>query len=367
MKKDALYPARLWHEEENAYARCDLCAHNCRIAPGKNGICGVRHNMEGRLFTRVGRYLASVNLDPVEKKPLFHFLPGSKTFSIGSVGCNFKCAFCQNSSISQPGPVQESKLESNQEPKQGPVQGSDQDMGDCGFPLARLQAADPNGIVRAALQSGAKSISYTYNEPAIFFELMAECAALAIDAGLRNIMVSNAYFSEKAFNELRPLIQAANFDIKAFTDSFYRKHCGARLAPVLATVKRAVAAGWWVELTTLLIPGENDSEQELQDLAAFIAQELGPDIPWHVSRFHPAYRMLDKPATPLSSLERAIEAGKKAGLNFVYAGNFAGHASESTRCPACGQPALPRQGYITQNLLQKGCPQCGTPIPGVWE
>ncbi len=166
MKENAPYPARLWHEEENSYARCELCAHNCRIAPGKSGICGVRHNMEGRLFTRVGRYLASVNLDPVEKKPLFHFLPGSKTFSIGSIGCNFKCAFCQNSSISQPG--------------------------EAGFPLARLQPADPQGIVRAALQSGAKSISDTYNEPAIFFELMSECAALANNAGLRNIMVSNA-------------------------------------------------------------------------------------------------------------------------------------------------------------------------------
>ncbi len=340
----SLYPARLWRpfESGSALARCFLCAHSCLIAPGKAGLCGVRLNKGGKLFSLVGRALAAVNLDPVEKKPLFHFLPGTRTFSIGSLGCNFRCAFCQNSDISQVG-------ENGQEV------------------FARLKAVTPEEIVQAALNSGAESISYTYNEPTVFFELMQDCAALAKEAGLKNIMVSNAYMSEACFNELRPLMHAANFDLKAFSGSFYRKHCGARLEPVLETIRRAAEAGWWIELTTLLIPGENDSPEELESLAAFIFKELGPDVPWHISRFHPAYQMLNTAPTPTSLLEKVLGIGNKAGLRFVYAGNIPGHASENTLCPACGALCVPRYGYRLAEGWAAKCPDCGFELPGVWK
>jgi pyruvate formate lyase activating enzyme len=307
----------------------------------------VRGNFSGALYTAVGEYLAAVNLDPVEKKPLFHFLPGSLTFSVGSLGCNLHCEFCQNSGISQ----------LSDACRQNPAL------------IKPGHRADAHGIVKAALESGAASISYTYNEPTVFFELMQDTAGLALERGLRNIMVSNAYMSGECFSALDGLIQAANFDLKSFSPEFYRTRCKAELAPVLENIKAAVKSGWWVEVTTLLIGGLNDGPAELDALAGFIANELGPEVPWHVSRFHPAYLMRDRPATPVECIELALECGQKHGLRHIYAGNLPGHASESTLCPACSAVTLARHGYRTRALgeIRGRCPSCGQAVAGVWE
>lgn len=347
-KPDFFTPARLWEPcRPGGEASCRLCRRYCRVKPGQLGDCGVRGNFSGSLFTAVGNNLAAVNLDPVEKKPLFHFLPGSTTFSVGSLGCNLHCAFCQNSGISQ------LPDDWRREPS-----------------LIRPgRRADAPGIVKAALESGAASISYTYNEPTMFFELMQDTAGLALEKGLRNIMVSNAYMSGECFKALDGLIQAANFDLKSFSPEFYRDWCKAELSPVLENIKAAVKSGWWVEVTTLLIGGLNDGPAELDALAGFIAGELGPEVPWHVSRFHPAYQMRDRPPTPPESIERALEYGQKHGLKYIYAGNIPGHASESTLCPACGSVALARYRYRTKALGPEPgvCPDCGQAMAGVWE
>jgi pyruvate formate lyase activating enzyme len=339
--------ARLWRaygkpvEEggKKTALRCLLCSRYCRIEDGESGKCAVRFNRQGRLLTRTAGKVAAVNLDPVEKKPLFHFFPGSMTFSLGSLGCNLSCRFCQNSEISQYSDLWPS-LE---------------------------KPATPAALVETALRARAGSISYTYNEPTVFFELLEPCAILARKNGLRNVLVSNAYMSRETFSALDGLIDAANFDLKSFSDDFYRQWCGGRLKPVLQTLKRAVKAGWWVEVTTLVITGLNDSASELEQLASFIAGELGRTVPWHVSRFRPAYLMRDRPPTPPASLELALEAGHKHGLSYVYAGNMAGHGAESTYCPHCGKKLIPRCGFSVQGKFKGRCPDCGTGVPGIWE
>ncbi len=336
-----LAPARLWRPAPRGgnLVICELCAHRCAIPEKSAGKCGVRLNQGSRLYSLVGDNLASVNLDPIEKKPLFHFLPGSAAFSIGTLGCNFSCGFCQNYAISQIRPEA----------------------------LPRLgKKAAPADIVRAALESEAASLAYTYNEPTVFFELMQDTATLAKEHGLANVMISNGFQSQACLEALRPLIQAANFDLKSFSDSFYRTRCGGRLKPVLDTLRRAVAYGWWVELTTLLIPGLNDSPAELRELAGFIASDLGKSVPWHISRFHPAHKMPDLPPTSRESLEAAWEIGKQAGLEYVYIGNLPGHRGESTLCPDCGSVVLERVGYHTTIRGRGDCPDCGREIAGIW-
>jgi pyruvate formate lyase activating enzyme len=304
----------------------------------------VRANFGGELFTAVGNSLAAINIDPVEKKPLFHFLPGSKTFSVGGLGCNFHCKFCQNSEISQiPGTVDILRRMPGQRSK-----------------------VTPQELVDAAIKNKTASISYTYNEPTVFFELMQATAELAGRHGLRYIMVSNGYMSAECFDCLKDLIQAANFDLKAFSADFYKNICGGRLDPVLRTLKAALRQGWWIELTTLIISGVNDRQEELDALAAFIAGELGPEVPWHVSRFHPAYLMRNVPPTSAASLERALESGKKHGLKYVYVGNLPGHSAENTFCPSCGQTVLERVGFATRVKGAGVCPKCGDKIVGVW-
>jgi pyruvate formate lyase activating enzyme len=342
-RPDFFTPAKLWTKNEN-FVQCQLCAHYCRIKENTLGNCGVRANFGGELFTAVGNSLASINIDPIEKKPLFHFLPGSKTFSVGSLGCNLHCKFCQNSGISQlPGDFK-SQLQK----------------------LGQGRKVTPKTLVAAALEHKTASISYTYNEPTVFFELMQATATLAKEQGIRNIMVSNGYMSAECLESLKDLIQAANFDLKAFSKDFYHSICGAKLDPVLRTLKATLKAGWWIEVTTLVISGVNDKKEELDALAAFIAEELGPEVPWHVSRFHPAYLMRDTPATRLASLERALESGKKHGLKYVYVGNLPGHSSESTFCPACGAVVLERIAYNTGIKGLGVCPGCNTKIAGVW-
>lgn len=343
MNKTPLKPAKLWSKiaasDDDSGVKCLLCEQKCRIASGRSGSCGVRTNVDGELMTAVGDNIAALNLDPVEKKPLFHFLPGTVTLSLGTMGCNFHCAFCQNSSISQ---VSHDTVN-------------------------RGTTASPGDLVVRALKSGAKSLSYTYNEPTVFFELISDTAVFAREAGLYNVMVSNAYMSEDCFDGLNGLIDAANFDLKSFDDGFYRKLCKGRLDPVLRNIKAAVKAGWWVELTTLVISGVNDGEDELDALARWIHDEAGPEVPWHVSRFRPAYRMTNQPVTAVESLERALAAGDKHGLKYVYVGNLPGHESESTFCPSCGRVALKRVGYsVEQEGFDGKCPHCGAKIAGLW-
>jgi pyruvate formate lyase activating enzyme len=330
-------PALLWKALGDGTVQCRLCAHFCRITPGERGRCGVRENQKGSLITHSYDRIAALNLDPIEKKPLFHFLPGTQTLSLGTPGCNLACAFCQNWSLSQP-------------PRQGlPVRG---------------EAIAPREIVRMALASDARSIAYTYSEPTVFFELLVETATLGQEAGLANLLVSNGFQSPECLEHLGPLIQAANIDLKSFRKEFYRDVCGARLAPVLANLRHMRRLGWHLEVTTLVIPGLNDSDAELSDIACFLYRELGADTPWHVSRFHPCHLMQDRPATPVATLKRAHDIGRAEGLHHVFVGNVPGSGLENTICPGCGLTVMERSGFAMRmtGMRDGACARCGQKI-----
>ncbi len=336
-----LHPARLWKSLNENKVQCRLCSHFCIIDENNHGNCGVRQNVDGQLMTRTYELVAALNVDPVEKKPLYHFLPGTQTFSLGTQGCNFGCTFCQNASLSQ-------------HPKTGrKITG---------------QKVTPEILVEAAIAHKCDSISYTYSEPTIFFELMQDTARRAHAKGLKNIMVSNGFQSPECIDELTGLIDAANIDLKAFNDEFYRSTCGGRLNPVLDNLRHMKKNGWWIEVTTLLIPGKNDSPDELKQMAAFIADELGKEVPWHISRFHPDYKMQDCPVTPMEALQKARKAGTSAGLEYVYIGNVPGNDNTSTFCPDCHKELLKRFGFeMTNTGLSDGmCKYCGCKIDGVF-
>jgi len=332
--------AMFYTKTDNGAVRCRLCAQACRIPPGRAGLCGVRQNENGVLHTLVYDKIVSANADPIEKKPLFHFLPGTTSFSIATVGCNFICRHCQNHEISQYPRLH------------GAVIG---------------RPATPAGIVAAAGNQGCASISYTYIEPTVFFELAIDTAMAARDAGLRNVFVSNGYTSSEAARAIAPYLDANNIDLKSFSDTFYREICGARLAPVLATIELMKELGVWVEVTTLIIPGLNDSDKELEAIATYI-HGVDPDIPWHVSRFHPAHAMTDREATPPATLHRARAIGQAAGLRHVYTGNIPGQGGEDTTCPGCGAIVISRRGYATDSggLDLGRCAKCSQAIAGIW-
>lgn len=334
-----MHLASLWKKLPDGRISCRLCAHFCRIEEGGRGLCGVRRNTGGQLETLVYDRVAAAHLDPVEKKPLYHFHPGSLAFSFGTMGCNLSCAFCQNASLSQP-------------PRQGrPIVG---------------EAVTPADLVAAAQRAGASSIAYTYSEPTVFFELMRDTATLAHEAGLQNILVSNGFQSRQCLDALSGLIDAANIDLKAMNKTFYEKVCGAKLTPVLQNLVHMRALGWWLEVTTLLIPGANDDDGELRELADFLVTKLGADTPWHISRFHPDFAMRDVPPTPLARLERAYAIGREAGLNYVYVGNVLDDTWNSTLCPSCGAVVLDRAGMGLRAAHMHGgaCDACGTAIAG---
>jgi pyruvate formate lyase activating enzyme len=340
-----MHEAQLYRQgsdgEEKNEVICELCAHHCRIKDGHRGICGVRENRKGVLYSLVYGWLVAEHVDPIEKKPLFHLLPGSRSYSISTVGCNFRCRHCQNFSISQPGHFA------------------------ADAPPGILRA--PQYVVDSALNNGCQSISYTYVEPTIFFEFAYDCSVLAREQGLKNVFVSNGYMTEQTTRQLAPVLDGINIDIKAFSDDFYRKICGARLQPVLDTVRLMHELGVWVETTTLLIPGLNDSEAELRAIAEFIVS-IDPSLPWHVTAFYPTYKMTDRPATPVQLLQKAREIGLAAGLNHVYEGNVPGSGGENSVCPSCQASLINRRGFtIEKNRLVDGrCPQCGVAIAGVW-
>lgn len=334
--KEALLYQRL-----NGNLKCTLCAHRCNIADGKRGICGVRENHNGILYTLVYRKLISANIDPIEKKPFFHFLPGSTSYSIATVGCNFRCKFCQNADISQA-----SKLG-------GEIFGQD---------------VPPDEIVNSAKNYGCGSIAYTYTEPTIFFEYAFDTAKIAKKYGIYNLYVTNGYMTEEMLNTSKGFIDAANVDLKAFTDKFYTEVCGARLQPVLDSLKLMKKLGIWVEITTLVIPTKNDSMDELRQMAEFIKNELGPETPWHLSRFHPEYLMRDLPVTPEETLNKGRQIGLDTGLRYVYIGNVPGEQGENTYCYNCGELLIKRHLFdILENKIENSkCPNCGVKIDGVW-
>ena len=322
--------------------RCNLCNHRCVIKDGKRGICHVRENRSGILETRVyGRVIAR-HVDPIEKKPLFHFFPGSLSYSIATVGCNFRCRFCQNADIAQ--------LPAD---RAGMIMGEN---------------VSPEMIVDEAQRQHCVTIAYTYTEPTVFFELAYDTARLAKQKGIFNIFVTNGYMSREALEMIHPYLDAANVDLKAFSDDFYQTYCSAKLAPVKETLIRMKSLGIFVEVTTLIIPGLNDDPQELTGLANFIASSLGPETPWHISRFHPTYRLMDRTATPVKTLLTAREIGLKAGLKYVYTGNVPGETGEKTYCWSCGKVLIDRWGFsINRNAIKDGhCPDCGAVIDGVF-
>jgi pyruvate formate lyase activating enzyme len=330
----------LWENLKEELTRCQLCAHGCLLKKNDKGRCGVRINKNGTLVSLVANVVTSVQLDPVEKKPLYHFLPGSKIFSVGSAGCNFSCSFCQNFSISQI-------------PPSGRIPG---------------KIVAPSQLVDMAETHSVRSMAFTYNEPTVFFELVHETAALAKNAGIRSVIVSNGYMSQECLQTLGRRLSAANVDLKSFREDFYKKYCNARLQPVLDNLKALKTAGVWLEVTTLLIPGINDGDAELRDLAAFIHNELGPETPWHLSAFHGAYKMAEHPATPLSRLEDAWRIGRAAGLSFVYIGNVRTLLGGNTFCPHCGELVIERSGYAVRLKGKAGiCPSCGITLPGIWQ
>ncbi|MBN1894652.1 AmmeMemoRadiSam system radical SAM enzyme [bacterium] len=333
--------ARFYEKLEGGAVRCGLCPHECVIRQGRRGICGVRENRSGTLVSLVfGKPVAS-HIDPIEKKPLFHFLPGTRSFSLATAGCNMNCLFCQNADISQ-GPREK-----------GVIEGED---------------ADPESVVQAAAGRSCKTISYTYTEPAVYWEYAYDIAGLAGSAGIRNVFVTNGFWSKEALEAMLPFMHAANVDLKFFRDSSYKKICGARLQPVLDTIAAMHRGGVWVEVTTLLVPGLNDTEEEIGEIARFIAG-VDPSIPWHISRFHPQYRMMDRPPTDPRRISRARDIGVKSGLRFVYSGNVPGDEGENTNCPSCGNSLILRYGFTVQkNAVRDGkCPRCGETIQGVWE
>jgi pyruvate formate lyase activating enzyme len=317
--------------------RCRLCAHNCLIQEGNFGFCKVRQNIKGALYTNNYAKLVAANADPVEKKPLYHFFPGSLAFSIACAGCNFRCGFCQNWEISQPGHF---------------------------LPLGDNFTASQ--VVALARGNNCKSIAYTYTEPTVYFEFALETARLAREAGLHNIFVSNGYMSEEAVKLLKPCLSAANIDLKFFRDESYRKVCSGHLRPVLDSILRLKEAGVWVEITTLIIPGENDSPQELSGIAQFIAG-LSRDIPWHVSRFHADYKFISYRQTPEHSIKLAFDLGYAAGLRYIYAGNLASWGQD-TICSSCGKVVIKREGFDVEGMyLEKGkCVFCQTELAGVF-
>jgi pyruvate formate lyase activating enzyme len=335
--------ALLWNNDDGGSVNCNLCSHRCRIVPGKQGRCAVRFNDNGVLRTRVYGRVVAQNVDPVEKKPLYHFLPASETFSIATVGCNFRCGFCQNHSISQ-------AVE---------FMGGDDLYGDT--------VMSPQETVNAALKYKCQSVSFTYTEPTVFFEYALDTAKAAKAAGVRTVFVSNGFMTGECLREVAPFLDACNIDLKSFSDDFYRKQCGASLSPVLESLKAIRGAGIWLEVTTLLIGGLNDSAEELAGIARFIADELGRDTPWHVSGFYPRYKMSGVPPTPAESIEKACEIGEGAGLRYVYGGNV--NVCQDTRCPNCGVALISRRGYKTKiaGLAADGaCGGCGEKISGVF-
>lgn len=334
--------ATLYKKFSNQTVQCLACAHYCKISGGKVGICSVRKNIKGELYSLVYGLTSGTQIDPIEKKPFFHFFPGQPVFSTGTIGCNMRCLHCQNAWMSQTGKGQDI-AHTNQ------------------YPLS------PKEIIKRCKQENISIIAYTYNEPSIAHEYNLDTAKLAHKEGIKNVYVTNGYMSKEALEEIAPYLDAINIDLKSFSDEFYKKICGARLQPVLDTIKRCHEKGIWLEITTLIIPGRNDGGKELQEIAKFIVS-VSKDIPWHVTRFHPTYKLQDSAITPESKLKQAYEVGKKAGLKYIYVGNISNENLENTFCPKCNELLVRRFWNSSEvvRLSKSHCDRCDYIIPGLW-
>jgi pyruvate formate lyase activating enzyme len=358
-----IHEASYYEPDRDERVRCTLCPHDCRIPDGAKGACGVRVNHKGTLATLVYDRVVARHVEPIEKKPFFHFLPGSTAYSVGTVGCNLRCSFCQNWDISQwPKAALPRSLEWATDDEPGLTCPELTALGEQipGEPVT------PDEIVRGALRAGARTIAYTYTEPTIFFELAFDTARKAREEGLRNVFVTNGFISEAPQRQLAEVLDAANVDLKFFRDETYKRVSRAGLQPILDAIRRYRELDVWLEVTTLVIPDLNDSDEELRDIAEFIAS-VDPSIPWHVSQFYPAWKMADRPPTPLATLERARQIGEEAGLRYVYEGNVPGSGGEGTDCPACGSTLIERWGLtLLSNRIEGGrCPDCDEAIDGV--
>lgn len=330
-----MHEALLYEQIDKQQVQCNLCAHRCKIAEGKRGVCGTRENQDGTLYSLVYGQLISENIDPIEKKPFFHFLPGSKSYSIATVGCNLRCDNCQNWQISQ-----YPKLQS------GDIIG---------------QRTQPEQIIEAAQKNNCKSIAYTYTEPTIFIEFSLEVMKLAHQAGLKNVWVSNGYQTQETRDLLIPYLDAINIDLKFFDDKKYVDNCGAHLEPILETLKDYKKQGVWVEVTTLVVPTLSDQEETFTKIATFIKEELGIETPWHISRFSPevSYRLQKLYPTPVEKIAEAYKIGKQIGLKYIYGGNVLDEGLENTFCPKCEETVINRVGYEIKRFDQAGaCPKC---------
>lgn len=333
-----LHEAMLYEKRDEKKVQCSVCAHRCLLKDGQFGVCGVRLNNDGTLYSLVYGELIASNIDPIEKKPLYHVLPASRSYSIATIGCNFKCGFCQNWQISQ-----QTKKESRRP----------------------TRFVSPENIVRDAVENCCESIAYTYTEPTIYLELAYDTARLAKEKGLLNVFVTNGYMTAETIETLSSCLHAANIDLKSFRDLFYKKHCKGTLQPVLDSIQKMKELGIWVEVTTLVIPGENDSEDELKDIARFLAN-TGIDIPWHISRFHPTYEFPNHSPTGMQIVQKAKDIGLAAGLKYVYLGNVS--TKTETFCPACHTLLISRNYYLTKSLMKEPgvCHKCGEKIDGIW-
>lgn len=331
--------ARYYEKLPGGRVRCTLCPWQCVVKPGERGYCEVRANRKGVYYSLVYGQIAAHHRDPIEKKPLYHFLPGSMAFSIATAGCNVECKFCQNADLAQRRP---------------------EELRTVSFP--------PEAVVKNALETGCHSIAHTYNEPVIFTEYMQDIAAIGREKGVRSVVISNGFINQKPLKDLCRVIDAYKVDLKAFTEDYYHRIVGGQLKPVLDTLLTLRAENIWTEIVYLLVPTLNDDDQSLHDLVKWIHRELGPDVPLHFSRFYPKYKLRSLPPTPVATLEKAYRIGRDAGLHHVYLGNVPGHEGENTMCPSCGKTLIRRVGYqIYENHLQSGqCGFCGHSISGVW-
>jgi pyruvate formate lyase activating enzyme len=340
--QEGVVSTRYWHAVEGDKIQCDVCPRYCRLSDGQRGLCFVRARRGGEIvLTTFGRS-SGYCVDPIEKKPLNHFLPGTPVLSFGTAGCNLTCRFCQNWDISKSREID-----------------------------TLADQAPPEVIARAARDLGCRSVAFTYNDPVIFLEYAIETARACHALGIRTVAVTAGYVCEEPRREFFSHVDAANVDLKAFDEGFYRKVCGGSLAPVLETlVYLRRETDVWLEITTLLIPGGNDSDAELEEASRWVVANLGPDVPWHFSAFHPDYRMLDTPPTPPATLARARETAMRHGMRYVYTGNVWDPAGQSTYCHGCGGVLVGRNGYVLGdwNLDEDGrCRRCGEHCPGVFE
>jgi pyruvate formate lyase activating enzyme len=339
-KSPGLHEAMFYTNLDEETVRCELCPHGCVLGEGKRGFCRVRECREGRLYSLVYGLPCSMHVDPIEKKPMFHMLPASRSFSIATAGCNSRCKFCQNWQISQSGPEETENIRFTKEQ-----------------------------VVERALQTGCRSIAYTYSEPNVFYEYGIETAKIAKTKGIKNIWVTGGLINPKPLRELCKYVEAANIDFKAYDDDFLKNICAQNLKTITDTVKIAKECGMWIELTNLIVPTLNDDPVKIKKMAQWLKEEIGKDVPLHFSRFWPMYKLKNLPPTPVATLEKARQIALDSGLEYVYIGNVPGHEGNNTYCPSCKNLAIGRKGYHITALNMSGskCKSCGHRISGIWQ